>query len=258
MARHIPLEGIDNFRDYGGYAVAGGGRLKRGLLYRSAGHSRATDTDLARLEELALTLVVDLRRKEERLREPSRRPPGFSGQVIEVDGDETEEDGWRAHIARSDLTADSFRAYLFDYYRKAPLDPRHIELFRRYFQALSQAEGPLLIHCAAGKDRTGILAALTHHVAGVHPDDITADYLLTNDPERMARRLPMVSEAIREISGRTPDEGAVMTAMGVDAAYLDAAFAAMTDVFGHVDAYVESALGVTPATRERLAERLID
>ena len=70
----------------------------------------------------------------------------------------------------------------------------------------------VLVHCAAGKDRTGILAALTHHVAGVHPDDITADYLLTNDPERLARRLPQVKDAIHEISGRVPDDAAVLVA----------------------------------------------
>ena len=63
--------------------------------------------------------------------------------------------------------------------------------FRRYFQALAAAEGPVLIHCAAGKDRTGILAALTHHLVGVHADDIVADYLLTNDLLAIDRRIPL-------------------------------------------------------------------
>jgi protein-tyrosine phosphatase len=258
MSRHLALEGVDNFRDYGDYSVADGRRLKRGILYRSAAHSRATDSDLRTLATLNLAVVVDLRRKDERLREPSRRPPGFSGVVIVADGDENEEDSWRNHIASADLSAESFRAYLFDYYRKAPFDPRHIDLFTRYFRALADTDGPVLIHCAAGKDRTGILAALTHHLAGVHRDDIATDYLLTNNPARMAQRLPLVTQAIREVSGRVPDEAAVMTAISVDAAYLDTAFAVIAERFGGTDAYLEQALGVTPAFRANLAERLLE
>jgi len=256
MTRHIALEGVDNFRDFGDYPTVGGRRLKRGALYRSASHSRATDADLERLAALEIAVVVDLRRREEREREPSRRPANFTGRVIANDtGDE--EDSWFAHIASADLTAESFRAYLVDYYRAAPFDARHIDLFARYFQALAAADGPVLIHCAAGKDRTGILAALTHHLAGVHPDDIAGDYLLTNDPERMARRLPLVSQAIRVASGRVPDEAAVMTAMGVDTLYLDTAFGAMAERFGSVDTYLERALGLDSAVRDAVAERLL-
>jgi protein tyrosine/serine phosphatase len=254
----LALEGVDNFRDYGDYPTVGGRRLKRGRLYRSAAHGRATDADLEILAALNLTVVVDLRRKEERTREPSRRPTAFNGLVIVADGEQDEPDSWRDHIGSADLSAESFRAYLIDYYRKAPFDPRHIELFTRYFQALADADGPVLIHCAAGKDRTGILAALTHHLAGVHPDDIAADYLLTNNPERLAQRLPLVSQTIKEVSGREPDPAAVMTAMGVDTIYLDTAFAAVAERFGDVDTYLEEALGVTAPTREALKARLLD
>jgi protein-tyrosine phosphatase len=257
MTRHIALEGVDNFRDFGDYPAAGGRRLKRGALYRSASHSRATDADLERLAALEIAVVVDLRRRDERAREPSRRPANFAGVVIAND-EGAEEDSWFAHIASADLTAESFRAYLVGYYRGAPFDERHIDLFSRYFRALGEAQGPVLIHCAAGKDRTGILAALTHHLAGVHPDDIAHDYLLTNDPERMARRLPLVTQAIQEASGRLPDEAAVMTAMGVDAVYLETAFAAISERFGGVDGYLEQALGLNAAAREAVAARLLD
>jgi protein tyrosine/serine phosphatase len=257
MTRHLALEGVENFRDYGDYPVANGRRLKRGRLFRSAAHAKATDADLATLAALDLAVVVDLRRREERLREPSRRPEGFSGVVI-VNDEQADEDSWRNHIASRELTEASFRDYLIDYYRKAPFDDRHVDLFSRYFKALAETDGAILIHCAAGKDRTGILAALTHHVAGVHPDDMVADYLLTNHPERMAARLPAVTQAIREVSGREPDPAAVMIAMGVDTVYLDTAFTAIADRFGGTDAYLEQALGVTPAMREAIAARLIE
>src|SRR5262249_22097652 len=85
MSRHIDFEGIENFRDFGGYDTAQGRPLGRGLLYRSANHAYATDADLKRMAELGLAAIVDLRRPEERTREPSRRWPGFGAAVVEND-----------------------------------------------------------------------------------------------------------------------------------------------------------------------------
>ena len=256
MLRHVALEGVENFRDYGDYPTATGRRLKRGQFFRSAAHGRATAADLQAIADLNLAVVVDLRRKGERLRDPSRRPAGFAGQVIDNDLGDENEDSWHAHIRTSDLTESSFRNYLIDYYRAAPFEARHIDLFSRYFRALATVEGPVLIHCAAGKDRTGILAALTHHLAGVHLDDITADYLLTNNPERVAMRLPLVAQAIEEIAGRVPSEAALKTAMGVEPIYLETAFAVIEARHGGIEAYLEQVLGVDASLRPALEARL--
>ena len=258
MTRHLALEGIDNFRDYGDYAGLGGRRLRRGLLYRSAAHARATDADLDAMAALGLAVIVDLRRKGERLREPSRRPPGFTGAVFEKDSAIEDDDSWRAHITNSDLSEASFVAYILDYYRQAPFDERHIDLFTRYFRALAETRGPVLIHCAAGKDRTGILAALTHHLAGVHRDDILADYLLTNNEARMVQRLPLVLENIQALAGRAPSEAYARRVMGVEAVYLETAFAGIADRFGGTDAYLETALGVDAQLRTALEKRLLE
>ena len=257
MTRRIALEGVDNFRDFGDYAVADGRRLKRGRLFRSASHGRASDADLELIGALGIATVVDLRRKGERDRDPSRRHAAFAGAVIDNDLGDDQEDEWLAHLRESDLTESSFRAYLLGYYDKAPSDPRHIDLFSRFFQALATSDDAVLIHCAAGKDRTGILVALTHHLAGVHPDDIVEDYLLTNDDERFERRAPQVIELIYGVAGRAPSLAAVRVAMSVEPALLETAFAAMTRDFGGVDAYLEHRLGVDAALRASLHERLL-
>jgi protein tyrosine/serine phosphatase len=256
MQRTVILEGVDNFRDFGGYSTRHGRPMKRGRLYRSASHARATDADLETIATLGIGVVVDLRRKPERERDPSRRHPAFEGMVIANDGEQP--DSWHEHIRTSDLTPASFRRYLLDYYRAAPFEPRHIDLFRRYFQALAETDSAVLIHCAAGKDRTGVLAALTHHVAGVDPEDIVADYLLTNNPQRFAARLPMVAAVVREISGREADEATLLTAMGVEAEYLAAAFQAIDEACGDVDGYLETVIGLTAPMRERIAQRLLE
>ena len=256
MTRRIPFEAIDNFRDFGDYA-AGHRRLHAGRLYRSGSHARATDADLEKLGALGLRLIVDLRRANEREREPSRRWSGFEAQVIENDIGQETADEWHTFIQTSDLTQTSFHAYMMDYYAKAPFQARHVDLYRRYFQAVAETEGPILVHCAAGKDRTGIICALTHHVAGVHDDDIVEDYLLTNDPERLERRLPQIREAVREATGRVADDAALMTAMRVEAEYLEEAFRVMREAHGSIDGYLDEMLDLNPALRERLHDRLL-
>jgi len=256
MTRRIPFDAIENFRDFGDYA-AGQRRLKRGLLYRSASQSRATDADLERLAALRLSVIVDLRRANEREREPSRRWAGFAARVIENDIGQESADEWHTFIQTSDLTPASFRAYMLDYYDQAPFQRRHIDLYSRYFRALAESEGPILVHCAAGKDRTGIICALTHHVAGVHDDDIRADYLLTNDPERLVQRLPQVREVIREATGRVASDEALMFAMRVEAEYLDRAFVVMREAHGSIDGYLDQALGLDAGLRGRIHDRLL-
>lgn len=257
MQRILPFEGVENFRDFGGYD-AKGRRLKRGLLYRSAHHGNATEADLAAMRGLGLTVIVDLRRPNERERDPCRRWEGFAASVIENDIGQAHDDPWHLFIANSDLSAAAFRRYMEDYYVEAPFVERHLDLYARYFQALANADGAVLIHCAAGKDRTGILAALTHHLAGVSEDDIVADFLLTNDPGRFERRVPVMMQVMKDLTGKTPTEDAVRTALGVEAHYLENAFRAIHERHGSLDAYLEEALGVDETMRRTIHDRILE
>src|SRR5688500_9342174 len=174
------FDALDTFRDYGDYASAAGRRIAGGRLFRSAHHARASDADLQRLAGLGIAAVVDLRRPGERREQPSRRPPGFAGQVVESSHDDGREAPHITFLKSDDLTIDAGRRFMTGVYRELAFEPAHLDLFARYFRALGEAGGPVLIHCAAGKDRTGLLAALTHHLLGVHPDDMIEDFLLTN------------------------------------------------------------------------------
>lgn len=257
MTRATAFEGIDNFRDFGGYATACGRRLKTGRLFRSGHHARASDADLEALAALGISVIVDLRRSNERERDQSRRWGGFAGQVIDSDIGQETADEWQAFIVRSDLTPASFRRYMRDYYQAAPTEPRHVDLYRRYFKALADADGAVLVHCTAGKDRTGVICALTHHMAGVHDDDIVHDYLLTNDPARIEARVGVVQQAISELTGRTPTEEAVRVAIRVEPEYLTRAFEVMRERYGSIDGYLEQALGLGPDLRERIHAKVL-
>ncbi|MFN3857279.1 MAG: tyrosine-protein phosphatase [Caulobacter sp.] len=256
MTRKLPFTTIENLRDFGDYA-AGHRHMRKGVLFRSAHQAEASEEELEALKALGLTLIVDLRRPGERERNPSRRWRDFDAEVIVNDHPEEGDDPWQTFMKSAAITAESMRAYMLTYYDAAPHEPRHIDLYTRWFARLGETEGATLVHCAAGKDRTGILCALTHHIAGVHVDDIVADYLLTNDEERFARRMPLFAAHVEELTGARPDEAAMRTTMGVEAEYLDRAFAVMKARHGSIDNYLRDVLGLDAGRREAVERRIL-
>ena len=143
----------------------------------------------------------------ERERSPSRRWEGFAASVIENDDHDEGSESWDSFMAGWDMEAESYRQFLLRYYEEAPHLPRLIDLFTRYFDTLATSDGAVIVHCAAGKDRTGLAVALTHHIAGVHRDDIIADYLLTNNSGRFEQHGAAWREMILQQHGRAPDDG---------------------------------------------------
>jgi protein tyrosine/serine phosphatase len=259
MTRRLSFEGLENFRDFGGYA-AGGRRMARGRFYRSAHHADATPGDLARLADMNVAAVVDLRRPDERQQYPSRRWENFAARVIDNDdnhdGPEMGEDSYTDFLRNSDLSVAAFRDFMIRFYSLAPFAPRHVHLFSRYFDTLAETDGPIIVHCRAGKDRTGMIVALTHMLAGVHRDDVYEDFLATNDPERLRRTLPHIVKAIHAEFGRAPPEEAMAVGMSVEPAFLDAAFAAIDARHGGVETYVREVLGVDANKRAQIESRL--
>lgn len=255
-SRVYAFDAVDNLRDYGDYDTAAGRRLRPGRLFRSGHHSGATLRDRERLAGFDLGAIVDLRRVGERRRQPSRRPQGYAGPVIESTLDDGAEAPHIAFLKSGDLTEDSGRRFMLDTYRRLPFEPAHIDLFSRYFRRLAESDRPILIHCVAGKDRTGLLAALTHHALGVHRDDLTEDYLLTNVAVDLERRAPEMAQRLEKITGQVPSHAAVVAFLGVEAAFLDAAFAAIEAGHGSVDAYLGEVLGVDGAARDRIQAHL--
>jgi protein tyrosine/serine phosphatase len=250
------FDALDNFRDYGDYATSAGRHIAPGRLFRSGHQARATEADLKRLAALEIATVVDLRRPSERRAQPSKRPADFSAAVIESDHDDGGEAPHLTFLRTADLTPESGRRFMTDTYRRLAFEPSHLDLFARYFRALGESDGPILIHCAAGKDRTGLLAALTHHLLGVHHDDMVADYLLTNAAVDLEGRAPGIARQLEAQTGRTASYDAVVAFLGVEPVYLDTALAGIAALHGSTDGYLEQALGVDTALRDRIGARL--
>ena len=255
ITRLHAFDGLTNFRDFGGYD-AGGRRIVTGRFFRSANHALATEADLAKLRAMNIAAVVDLRRPVERERAPSRRWDGFAATVIENHDPDEGSESWDAFMAGWDMEAASYSKFLQRYYAEAPHLPRLLDLFTRYFDVLASSEGAVVVHCAAGKDRTGLAVALTHWLAGVHMDDIVSDYLLTNASGRFETHGANWRNAILEQHGRAPTMDVMRAIMGVEPGFLETSFTVITERHGGVEGYLRDALGVDAAKRARIETRL--
>lgn len=256
--RILDFEGIHNFRDYGGYA-ARAGRIKPGLLFRSGQHRDATPPDLARMAGLGIETVIDLRGESERMAAPCPRPDGFSAAIFFADG-ETAGSALAPHVqaSRGVETVDEAHAAMNALYRHMPFRANLVQVFRHYFVRLSGGHGPSLLHCVAGKDRTGLAAALLHTLLGVHEDDVMADFLLTNVAARIEERVAAGTAPVFAYFGGAVDADVAKTLMGVHADYLETALTAIRDAHGTVEAYAEAVLGVTGDELARIEEALLD
>ena len=241
----LALEGASNVRDLGGWPVAGG-RVRRGLVFRAAALSDLTPADGARLAALGLRSVCDLRGPREAAAAPSRLEgiPGVTRYPLPIEP--TVGASLRDILAtRAATGADTF-ALMHEAYVAYARDWAH--RYRTLFALLgAEAAGPLLFHCSAGKDRTGFGAALILTVLGAARATVMADYLATN---RLWRGDAMIAEGL-------PAEAAEPL-LRVAPALLDAAFAAIDTLAGDFDSYAGEYLGLTPALRERLRERLVE
>ena len=260
--RVLALEGVHNFRDYGGYPVAGGGRLRRGVLWRSGQHHGATESDLERIAALGLVSVFDLRSSKERTTHPCRRPAGFIGEVIygEDPAPRVREHS-APHVAAAQAPrqrdAASTREGMRQNYGMIAFRPELVATIRRYLADLAQGKGPSLVNCMAGKDRTGIAVAALHLATGVHRDDIIEDYLLTNTAGDVEARIAAGMATITEVTGQLDPE-VLRILMGVEAEYLESAFRMMAEKHGSIDGYLREVLGVDGALKERLRAALVE
>lgn len=247
--RVMPLEGASNFRDLGGYRVRGGGRTRWGMVFRADAPDRLTAADLAAIGQLGLRVAYDLRTDDERSTAPSALPAAVRSELLAIGGDaaRTSPLGELFRSGRAGAVPDDFlqRVYLDMAEQDAPA-------LGRVLTGLAAPDGvPAVIHCTAGKDRTGWATALVLLLLGADVRTVEAEYLSVGAAVRAA-----FAPLVAEFTAAGGDPEIADAVFGVRPGYLHAALQAVADGWGDAECYARAALGLKDETLGRLRENL--
>lgn len=233
---HSLLTKQPNFRDIGGIPASNGKVVKRGMLYRSGDLSRLTEEDIRRIEEIGIRMIIDFRSDRELLNYPT--PPIATVrekkriQIIDSARDTAER-----MLAEND--ASGLETILIKDYRRMAND--HQDDFREFLRVLALTDQlPLMYHCAAGKDRTGLATYLLLIALGVSPEEARKDYMLSNFYLK-----PVADRVIHKVKeAGNPNSNILRPLMEVRDEYLDAALDEIENQFGTADCFLTEILKV--------------
>lgn len=240
----VPLDGASNLRDLGGWPVTDGRRVRRGMIYRSAALATLTEADLARVATLGIRTVCDLRGQREAAAQPSRLPPRAERFHLPIEP--TVGASLKDLLRREQSTGEDVVALL----RRAYLDylARFLGMYRDLFALLLEpGRAALLFHCSAGKDRTGVGAALLLTALGATRRTVLEDYAAT---DRLWRR----DHAVPEGTPQPLADALLSTQPALLEETLDAAIAA----HGGLPLLLERGLGLDAARLRALRDACLE
>ena len=253
----LALDGADNFRELGGYPADEGKTVRWGQIWRGVPTARLTgEADRAKLDALGLRLILDLRSTQEAKQEPDYVPDG--ARLVQICGLCTK-DGQEIAFAPGDIermTAETPEG-------ESPLRRMYCSMlfgnkaFRELFRALEAGETPVLFHCSAGKDRTGVAAMLILLALGTSDETICADYAQTNvcrKPEIDA----LLAQHAQEIAQDPGKEQFYRSMAGVDPATAPYVLHTIRERCGSAENYLEQEYGLTPARLMRLRRMYLE
>ncbi len=243
--RKLGLQGTPNFRDFGGYNTADGKQVKWGYLFRSGQLSELSDRDIDLLATLELDLICDFRREEEQVSDPSRLPQSRAPKVASLPIIPGSNSRFFEEAAKQGEGQVNFnRQAMFDFMVEINRDfaEGQRDTYARMFREILDLEDArFLVHCAAGKDRTGFAAALVLLALGVPREIVMRDYMLTGrffSPETQMQRLQ------RKYGMEHVDADAVRPMLEVHEDYLARGLASIEENYGSIERYLQEALRV--------------
>jgi protein-tyrosine phosphatase len=257
-----PYQTIYNFRDFGGYAGFDGRSVVTGVLFRSAHLNNLDDDDLSAIDALPVGTVVDLRHAPERKRQPSKWPPEpdramVLTQPVNAARESATVAPHEAFMETELYTADDARGYMMNSYCTRPHDDGFKTLFADTLNRMTEEQETdtpgILVHCAAGKDRTGTLCALILGLLGVSSDDIMTDYMLTETAVDIEAILQPAAVMFTKRYGRAIDANALRPMFGVEPGYLEASL----DAMGDMETYAKDVLGLSTDRLDLIRSRYL-
>lgn len=242
----VQFEKIYNFRDMGGLTTNDGRTVKKGVLFRSGELGQATKNDIKMLEELQLKVIFDYRDDSEA--KVNASPPLESVKNIRIPArmkDSIIPTVNVEELLKSDLFLQPNILGKF-YSEMAFRNPAYQQLLK----TICAQEVPLLHHCSAGKDRTGVGSALVYLLLDVPEQQIIKDYLRTNDEMNFnpPKWFIVMKEKMKE------REEVFKAFSGVKESYMQELFSATQSRYPDYDTFFENEYGITKEMKERAKE----
>lgn len=251
--RTLRIRGGHNFRDLGGYSTRDGRAVKWGQVYRSGVMAKIDPEDVEGLHRLGIVSICDFRTNSERSRRPTTWHAGGAIELVTHDYEMSV--GVLQEIAKSNLfDSTKVRKLILDVYTDLPEEqaPNYTALFRQ----LASGKVPLVFNCSAGKDRTGVAAALILLALGVEKEEVIADYMLTNEwIESLVGILQQEPEYGRWVAEQPEVAYPLLRA---EAEYLDTTLALLDDRYGGVEGYLTGRLGISAGEIETIRDLLLE
>ena len=252
--RILDVEGVINFRDMGGYHTADGKRVRTGLLYRSGALDGISEKGMAKLQELGIELICDLRSDEEEVAAPDKLPQSSAPTYIHMPL--LAADNRRERVMALFFNRRKFAAMMPEMYTRVIIDGNaHIygDILRRI---ANPANLPTLIHCSAGKDRTGVAAMLILSLLGVPEDVILADYSLSNLYYESFLKFGELAIGSVKWTGITAEDLQPLFVSHPDT--LKTALEHIHRKYGSVPNYLRSAAGVNDELQQKIKSNLLE
>jgi len=254
----LHLASVPNFRDLGGYRTRDGRWEKVNELDRSDGLDALSDADTATLQALGIKLVCDLRTDTERSSKPDKEIPGSTNEAINIIGEDPLVAQLTAAITGGDKAAQEdllgngkAEKLLVDGGRNLVSGTIPLAQYKVFFSRIEDPDNlPTVMHCSAGKDRTGWASAAILTALGVPKPTVMQDYLVSND-YLQAKNDKTLSQTAALI-----DRSLLEPVLTVRKAYLDASFGEVKAKYKTFDKYL-AAVGVTKADKQQLQDELL-
>jgi protein-tyrosine phosphatase len=257
----LGIVSVPNLRDIGGYRTSDEQIVRKGLLYRSGQLNPITPEDLEKIAVLNLKTDFDLRTAEEVKAYPDELGDGVKRVWLNVLADSNQSDSAaiekllkNPQKANAALGSGKAQAMLESQYREYIYLPSARRAFREFFVSISQADQlPALLHCTAGKDRTGWATAALLTLFKVPKEKIMEDYLRSNEYDLVRYR--GITDAFVAAGG---EESIPLAIFGAKPEYLNAAFDEMQKRYGTIENYFSQGLGIDSAAQNALRSLYLD
>ena len=252
IERDLPFASVPNFRDIGGYLTKDGRTVRWNRVYRASALDNLSQHDAERLQELNVKLVCDVRTKEEQVADPDKLPDSINL----ISAPPSSDDSVLRTVFRLLFQADFLENLLLDLYQRFMVDDNP-QVFARIFQEMSEENNlPMLIHCAAGKDRTGISIALLLSLLGVPDETIIADYTLSNHHYDFFKASTRKNLAQLKVFGL--NEADFDYLLIADGRLMQETLDYVRQKYGSIENYCLHYLGLSPQTLEAIRYNLLD